>query len=431
MSTRANLTERSKCMLLSHKTTVKINAAYSNIIGHMCYAAYKLWNICNYERLHYKELNLAQYPDWYYQKKVHRNCLWYKQLPSQTAQEVCKLLDKSWKSFYKLNKTGGIANPKPPRFKQDGIAITYMQKAIVHTPGTSMVRLTISKSLRGYMSETYGIRENFLILENKIFRDADTIKQIKIYPPADGKCEVIIIYEVPDAEQLPDNGKYLSIDMGVHNLMTCLNSDTGESFIVGRKYLSICHYYNKEIARVQSQWSNTQYRHGIKYPKPSKHVLALHKKKNNTINDYLHKATRHIVAYCKENDIHTVIIGDITGIRKDNDHGTVNNQKLHALPYKKIFTMLQYKLIMEGIRIVQRRESYSSQCSPLSVAVSKQYAVRKNRIKRGLYADGGKVWNADCVGAYNILRLYLSDTAQPVPLSPAKIKVPYVAKVAA
>lgn len=69
-----------KIVLLSHKTTIKLNNNYLNMIGHMCYAAYKLWNICNYERLHYKELPLpVDYPDWYYQKKAHKNDLWFKQ----------------------------------------------------------------------------------------------------------------------------------------------------------------------------------------------------------------------------------------------------------------------------------------------------------------------------------------------------------------
>ena len=104
-------------MLLSHRTSVKIRPEYSNIIGHMCYAASKLWNICNYERCHYKELGLEKYPDWYYQKKAHKGNLWYKQLPSQTAQETCKQLDKAWRSFYVLKKTGGIKVPNPPRFK--------------------------------------------------------------------------------------------------------------------------------------------------------------------------------------------------------------------------------------------------------------------------------------------------------------------------
>ena len=68
-------------MLLSHKTTIRVSRDDSNIIGHMCYAAYKLWNVCNYERIHYKELGLDKYPDWYYQKKVHKEDPWYRQLP--------------------------------------------------------------------------------------------------------------------------------------------------------------------------------------------------------------------------------------------------------------------------------------------------------------------------------------------------------------
>ena len=117
-------------MLLSHRTSVKIRPEYSNIIGHMCYAASKLWNVCNYERHHYKELGLEKYPDWYYQKKAHKGDLWYRQLPSQTAQEICKQLDKAWKSFYVLKKTGGIKDPNPPRFKQGNIPVTYMQMGI-------------------------------------------------------------------------------------------------------------------------------------------------------------------------------------------------------------------------------------------------------------------------------------------------------------
>lgn len=62
-------------MLLSHRTSLKICPEYSNIIGHMCYAASKLWNVCNYERHHYKELGLEKYPDWYYQKKAHKGDL--------------------------------------------------------------------------------------------------------------------------------------------------------------------------------------------------------------------------------------------------------------------------------------------------------------------------------------------------------------------
>ena len=116
-------------------------------------------------------------------KKAHKGNLWYRQLPSQTAQETCKQLDKAWKSFYVLKKTGGIKEPNPPRFKQDNIPVTYMQMGIRHEKGSDQLRLSLPKDLKSYMEETYGIHEKFLYLENKIFRNMDHIKQLRIYPP--------------------------------------------------------------------------------------------------------------------------------------------------------------------------------------------------------------------------------------------------------
>ena len=55
---------------------------------HMCYAASKLWNVCNYERRRYKELELEKYPDWYYQKKAHKGDLWYRQLDVYKRQHL-------------------------------------------------------------------------------------------------------------------------------------------------------------------------------------------------------------------------------------------------------------------------------------------------------------------------------------------------------
>ena len=393
-------------MLLSRETVIKTDSVSANIIGHMCYAASKLWNVCNYERNNYKELGLQKYPDWYYQKSVHKDDIWYKSLPSQTAQEVCKLLDKSWKSFYRQQKTGGIKNPKPPRYKQEGIVITYMQNGIVHEQGSDTVRLSLPKALKGHMLSVYGISNNYLFLKNKVFQNTDVIKQIKIYPAEDdGRSRLIVIYEVADVKMREENGRYLSVDLGLHNLMTCYDN-RGKSFILGRKYMSIMHHYDKEIARVQSQWAKTQANAGVRYPRPSKHLLKLYDKKRHSVKDYLHKITRYVADYCRSEEISTVVIGNITGIRKDNDLGSRINQQLHGLPYAELYTMLEYKLKLYGIRLIKQEESYSSQCSPLSKAVSEIYAHKSNRTERGLYMDAGRMFNADAVGAYNILRKY-------------------------
>nr|DAU19946.1 MAG TPA: endonuclease [Caudoviricetes sp.] len=403
---------------------------YANFIRHMCYAASKLWNVCNYERQHYKEMGMEKYPDWYYQKKAHKEDLWYKQLPSQTAQEVCKLLDKSWKSFYALKRSGGIENPRPPRFKWESIPVTYMQMGIVHERNTDRIRLSLPKVLKRYMEETYQIHENFLYLENKIFRDMDQIKQLRIYPPEKGVCKVIVVYEISDQEELPQNGHYLSVDLGLHNLMTCYDSGNGKAFILGRKYLSLERYFHKEIARVQSQRYGQQSGKGLKHPVTSKHIRRLYKKKQDSVTDYLHKTTKYLVEYCREQGITCVIAGDIRNIRRENDLGHRTNQKFHSLPYNRVYMMLEYKLKRYGIRFVRQEESYTSQCSPLSLEVAKRYAEPSNRKQRGLYRDGSGAYNADAVGAYNILRKYLSVTGEKKELSVIGLKIPEIIKVA-
>ena len=390
----------------------------------------------NYERHHYKELGLEKYPDWYYQKRAHKGDLWYRQLPSQTAQETCKQLDKAWKSFYVLKKTGGIKDPNPPRFKQDNIPVTYMQMGIRHEKGSDQLRLSLPKDLKSYIEETYGIHEKFLYLENKIFRNMDRIKQLRIYPPENGTCDLIVIYEIEEPELLSQNGHYLSVDLGLHNLMTCYDSRNGRTFILGRKYLSLERYFHKEIARVQSVWYAQQSKKRNKNI-PEKFQSNINtrsdyftEKKQNAVKDYLHKVTRWLAEYCRKEDIRCVVVGDIRNIRKEKDMGRKTNQKFHGLPYNRLYIMLEYKLKLYGIQLIKQEESYTSQCSPLSPEVSKRYAEASNRKERGMYRTNGVRFNADAVGAFNILRKYLSISGKEKTLFVTGLKNPEIIKVA-
>ena len=49
---------------------------------------------------------------------------------------------------------------------------------------------------------------------------------------------------------------------------------------------------------MQSVWYVQQSERGIKYPKSSKHIRRLYRKKQNAVKDYLHKVTRWIAASC-------------------------------------------------------------------------------------------------------------------------------------
>ena len=201
-------------------------------------------------------------------------------------------------------------------------------------------------------------------------------------------------------------------------------------FIIGRKYLTLCRYYDKEISRVQSEWYKIQSEKGVRYPKTSKHIQRLYRKKKSAVKDYLHKVTRCIVSYCTKHGICRVVIGDIRHIREKKKMGPVINHKLHGLPYEKIYGMLEYKLAMEGIGLIRQNEAYTSQCSPHSDNITNMYARKENRKTRGLYKEGKDIYNADAVGAYNILRKYFREEGIEKELSVTGLSHPEIIKVA-
>ncbi len=92
--------------------------------------------------------------------------------------------------------------------------------------------------------------------------------------------------------------------------------------------------------------------------------------------------------------------------------------------------MLEYKLKLYGIQLIKQEESYTSQCSPLSPEVSKRYAEASNRKERGMYITDGVRFNADAVGAFNILRKYLSVSGKTEGTVRNRTKKPEIIKVA-
>ena len=70
----------------------------------------------------------------------------------------------------------------------------------------------------------------------------------------------------------------------------------------------------------------TAVREGHTFSKNLKTYPQVVLEKPDSITDYLHKVTRQIDSYCKDNNIHTVVMGDITNICKDNKLGSKTNQ---------------------------------------------------------------------------------------------------------
>ena len=386
-------------MLLVHKFQLKPDENTNIILSSLTYASARLFNVGNYERHEYKKLGFDKMPDWYDQKKRLKDNLWFKSLPSQTAQDVLQRVDEGWKSYFKILKTKGIENPKPPFYKPKGghYNIKYLNNSFKIFGNT--IRFMISKKEKEYLKENYNIINNFFYIT--LDKELNDIKQIEIKYINEYKYDVNVIYEVSDIDIKKSNDRYISIDMGICNLAT-IYDNKGYSFIIsGSAYQNTLYYYNKKIAYYKSildmQRKTTKC--------SSKRLKSLYKKKKRVITYILHKSTKMIVDYCYDNDITRVIIGDITNIRKDNNKGHINNQKLHSLPFFDFYKKLEYKLKLRGISLIYENEAYTSSCPIDSKDISKEYQ-EKYRVKRGLYKQDNIIYNADSVGAYNIMRKY-------------------------
>ena len=406
-------------MLLTYQFELKTNETMSIILGHLSYAASKLFNVGNYERKEFKSLGFEKMPDWYDQKKRLKDNIWYKSLPSQTSQDVLARLEEAWKSYFTLHqkwehkkRCGSLkesdGEPQSPYYKKDGYHMNIKYLSSGFKVIDNKIRFSIPKSLKTHLKEKYQINNEFFYIKMK--KTFKKIKQIEFLYVNRNKYKVHVIYEEEITKLKDDNKHYISIDIGITNLLTVYDNK-GSSFIVsGCSILNTNYYFLKQIAYYQSKYDKCYPNH--KKGETTKRIKHLYEQKNKRTKLIIHRVTKLIVDYCLKNDISKVIIGDLSGLldqkREFNSSKEKHrfNQNIRTINYPKIYELLSYKLLKEGIELIKEEETYSSQCPPDSPSVDKEYGNKKARKKRGLYKTKGKIYNADSLGAFNIMRLY-------------------------
>ncbi|SFI10774.1 MULTISPECIES: RNA-guided endonuclease TnpB family protein [unclassified Bacillus (in: firmicutes)] len=388
----------------------KPNNEVDRILIQLGYAARKLWNVANYEKMNWNKESNAPFPDWYDQKKRLKKHFWYKNLPSQSAQEVLKVLQEAWVSFFELKKSGGIESPKPPRFKQKNVNVKFLNNGFC-LDGKNL-RLSIPAQQKAYLKEKYNIKKKFIYIPVPTHIKLGVIKTVEVKLISDGEYKIILAQEYPNCSVYEKSDKCMAIDIGVANALTCYDYRGHSHIISGRQWLSVERYFHKKIAHYQAISDAQQSVKGIEYPKKSKRVLQLYKKKRAQTFHILHCMTKRVVDIAVQQGVETIVIGDISGIREKANLGKKNNQKFHALPFLKMVQMITYKAEEKGIAVQIIKEDYTSQvCSICKPIPSKEHAKKGNRRHRGLYVceECKTVINADVNGAINICKRYLKE----------------------
>ncbi|KFZ25617.1 MAG: putative transposase [Candidatus Izimaplasma bacterium HR2] len=380
-------------MQLVEKHIIKRTHKLFNELDELSFLSKNLYNRANYiirqefikdednKYLNYYDINRMM---------IDNNNIDYRTFPAKVSNGILRLLDKNWKSFFKSikdyskNPNKYLGRPKIPRYKD-----TKTGRNIIPFEKGAISKTELRKNSLISLSKT-----NIKIPTKISF---DELQAVRIVPRYDHYViEVIYNKEIEDYELNQDN--ILGIDIGVNNLAS-ISTTIGYTFIINGKPLkSINQYYNKVKSNLQSKLERNRFK--------SNRINKLTNKRNNKVNDYLHKSSRYIIDYCLTHNIGKIVIGNNKNWKQNIKIGKRNNQNFVAIPFVKFIDMIKYKARLVSIEVIITEESYTSKCSFVdNEDVKKHQDYLGKRIKRGLFKSfNGSLINADINGSFNIIR---------------------------
>lgn len=325
--------------------------------------------------------------------------------PVQTAQFVLKQVVHDIGSYfdsvraYKANPSAFTGIPQFPHYKRKQGHTTFVlsnQDCVIrqNKKGNYVCKLPKTKVLVSLGKEVPGI-----------FKEAHVT-------PMNGMYQMSFVFDdgkaVPNKTNIPE--RIIAVDPGVNNLMAVTNNCGLECLLYnGRPLKAINQKYNKQLATIMSETTKGS---ATKFVATS-HSKRITQRRNNQIKDYMLKSAKHLVEWCVENRIDTIVLGKNAYWKQESKMDKTNNQNFIQIPHALLYTIIRYLAERNGIHVMIQEESYTSKASYLDrddIPVYKkeeieEYVFSGRRVKRGLYRSStGRCINADLNGSANILR---------------------------
>ena len=186
-------------------------------IQNLCYISKNLYNEANYilRQEFFKTGRWIRYNEL---DKLLKGSGNYRKLPAQTAQQILRMVDRNWRSFFNAMKEWKehpekfYERPRPPKYKKkDGVFMLVFTNQQVKIKGGQLI-----------FPKVVGLRLKTRVKEG--------IREARIIPRGVGYV-VEIVYEKEVGVMEKDKSRIAGIDLGVRNLITMVNN-IGEAPIV-------------------------------------------------------------------------------------------------------------------------------------------------------------------------------------------------------
>lgn len=370
-------------MILTEKTIYKPKDKEFNELGNLCFLSKNLYNSTLYAiRQHYfKNKSYLSYCE-VNKQFTKENNIDYRMLPAKVSKQTQMLVDKAFKSFFTLRKKETNKAKIPKYLAKDGRQIVIYEKGAINHKN-NIIKLSKTN------------------IEIKTKIPYEEIKQIRIVPKNKFRIDIDVMYEA-ECKVNTNKTKYASVDLGVNNLIALFIDEDNPYLLNGKPLKSINQYYNKEISSLKSKLKKGVY--------TSNKITKLYNRRNNKVQDFMHKASRKLMNQLVLSKVTHLVVGYNKEIKQDISLGKKNNQNFVSIPFLILIHMIKYKAELLGIDVALQEESYTSKASALDLDRIPTFTEKINnfsgsRIKRGLYrTKNGLIINSDINGAINILR---------------------------
>ena len=202
------------------------------------------------------------------------------------------------------------------------------------------------------------------------------------------KWYILLSIEI-EIPELKTTGTSIGVDSGIKNILTATDKKTNKTFYISGGVLNhrrLCIRQTK--AKVAS----------VGTPSAKRLLKRLSGKEKSVTHQLLHVASKQLVSFAESVNAKTIVMEDLTGIRKIKKQHKKQIAKNHRWPFAQCQFYIGYKANAKSINIDYVSPAYTSQSCPIC-----GHAEKANR--NGLLfrcVSCGYQDNADRVGSINI-----------------------------
>jgi len=360
------------------------------VLFSLCEMSAVLWNKLNYIR---RQAFFEGRFDW--KEGVDELYNEFKRiLCSATAQQIIRKNNEAWRSFFSLLKLKNkgklpshIRKVSPPRYWK----------------GRESGRRKLMTVIRNdcYRIEEVGEKKWLVLPKGLRIRITGEIKwrgkqgRLEIfYDDLTGRWYAYQSVEVNQPRRTASPRRAF-VDLGVVNIITAwIEGEKQPIAFSGKPLLADWWYWTKKIAHYQSIAKKVN---GVN---TTRRIRKYYRKRKLRFRHAISTIVHRFVKICYEKGVSEIIVGDISGIRQNNNKNAKVNAMIHNFwSFRHVINRLITTAENFEIKVKLVKENHTSSVCPFC-------GTKGKRVTRGLFycPKCNQIMNADVVGCFNIAK---------------------------